>query len=547
MVMSAPTWLVGTVAVDVERGRTIATERRAREHRVAVAARTLGERLEAARRGARDLCDADPAFSAASVSPSGDVERDRARARIHGMRERGLDLVDVLSPHGELLASSHAHGRAPFVEMPNADDLAHGAFVHLTEPHDRLPRHAVVVGCRASGDLVVAGVGLELERDPRFADVDLVAAVDPDDVALPTELVGARFVRARPLAPTEGWDATALVRFSSGTLFALGLLLGLRLERDAGSRGPTADESMARELREAAAKISRGDFDVQLRFGDEATAAAFERMTRELAQARARAVKAERIAAWRDIARRIAHEIKNPLTPIRMAIETMRKTFARNHPDFPEIFEESTRAVLEEVARLERIVTEFSRFARLPRPDPTLIDPLDVAVHVVSLHETKDAAATNPSVAKGPQLTLDVAPELAEDRERRLVRADREQITQVLLNLVRNALDAALETHPSNEAHVVVRLAPGEHGGVVLEVHDDGPGVPVEDRARIFEPYFTTKEHGTGLGLPICDRIVSDHGGSILVDESPLLGGARFVVTLPREGPPEEANASQTS
>jgi signal transduction histidine kinase len=126
------------------------------------------------------------------------------------------------------------------------------------------------------------------------------------------------------------------------------------------------------------------------------------------------------------------------------------------------------------------------------------------------------------------------------------VRADREQITQVLVNLVQNAIDAAVSKRGAEGANVLVRLAPGESGAVILEVHDDGPGIPAEERTRIFEPYYTTKAHGTGLGLPICDRIVSDHAGTLTVHDSSLLGGACFVVTLSREGPLDEADASQT-
>jgi nitrogen fixation/metabolism regulation signal transduction histidine kinase len=224
----------------------------------------------------------------------------------------------------------------------------------------------------------------------------------------------------------------------------------------------------------------------------------------------------------------------------------MRKTFARQHPDFPEIFEESTRTVLEEVERMEKIVTEFSRFARLPRPNASCIDVLEVCVHVVSMHEVQNVAATNPETPRAARVKLEVDPHWKTEAGPRLVRADREQITQVLMNLVQNAIDAAVSKRGVEGANVLVRVLPGEQGGAVIEVHDDGPGLPPEERARAFEPYYTTKAHGTGLGLPICDRIVSDHGGTLTVDESPRLGGARFVVTLSREGPLDEADASQT-
>ena len=188
---------------------------------------------------------------------------------------------------------------------------------------------------------------------------------------------------------------------------------------------------------------------------------------------------------------------------------------------------------------MEKIVTEFSRFARLPRPNASMIQVVDIAVHVVQLHELPQRGATNPEL----RVKLEIDPLLAEAP--RLVRADREQITQVLVNLVQNALDAATSKQ-GEQGRVLMRVLGGEAGGVVIEVHDNGPGLPPDERARIFEPYYTTKAHGTGLGLPICDRIVSDHGGTISVDDSVVLKGARFAVSLSREGPLDEADASQT-
>jgi nitrogen fixation/metabolism regulation signal transduction histidine kinase len=250
-------------------------------------------------------------------------------------------------------------------------------------------------------------------------------------------------------------------------------------------------------------------------------------MTGELRHAQRRLIRAERVAAWRDIARRIAHEIKNPLMPIQTSIETMRKVHARRHPDFDEIFEESTSTILEEVARLGRIVSEFSRFARLPRPKPVELELTDIARHVVGLH------------AGGA-----VAVRLLVEGEPPPIRADREQLTQMLVNLVQNAAEAAEAAHGPGGGHVDVIVSPAPEG-VRLEVVDDGPGIPAEEQARIFEPYFTTKAGGTGLGLAIVHRIVGDHGGRIDVDDAEG-GGAVFELVLPREGPPEEVSSTAT-
>src|SRR5690606_34863717 len=185
-----------------------------------------------------------------------------------------------------------------------------------------------------------------------------------------------------------------------------------------------------KELESAATRVGSGELSTMITVrsrGDVGKVLhAFNGMTAKLQNAQARLIRAERIAAWRDIARRIAHEIKNPLMPIQTSIETMRKARARQHPDFDEIFEESTLTILEEVERLKRIVTEFSRFARLPRPRPSELAMDELVQHVVGLHAGGDVL-----------VTMEVEDELP------LVRADREQLTQVLVNLVQNASDAA--------------------------------------------------------------------------------------------------------
>jgi len=242
---------------------------------------------------------------------------------------------------------------------------------------------------------------------------------------------------------------------------------------------------------------------------------AFNRMTHELRGARLRLRRVERIAAWRDVARRIAHEIKNPLLPLQLSIETLRKTKQRNHPEFDEIFWESTETMLEEVTRLSRIVSEFSRFARMPAPSLAEMDLSRLVEKVATPYED-------------PRVELALAEPCA------LV-GDREQLTQVITNLLQNAL---------TEARDRVRVSTVDAGSEVrLVVEDDGPGVPEDQREAVFEPYFTKKEGGTGLGLAIVDRIVGDHGGSIELGASSL-GGARFVITLPVEGPPPEAAAT---
>jgi nitrogen fixation/metabolism regulation signal transduction histidine kinase len=235
-------------------------------------------------------------------------------------------------------------------------------------------------------------------------------------------------------------------------------------------------------------------------------------MTRDVRAAREELARAERVAAWREIAQRIAHEIKNPLTPIQMAIETLKRAQPKGPEVFDALFAESAQTILDEVQRLKHIVAEFSSFARMPQPQ---LKPCAVG-------EVVEAALKLYAGAVPVERELDPAlpPALA----------DRDQLTQVLLNLVENAREAVSSQASGGRIRVRTRAVDGR---VELEVADDGPGIAEAARARLFTPYFTTKAKGTGLGLAIVHRIVSDHGGEIRVGGAPG-AGAVFTVSLPR-------------
>lgn len=287
----------------------------------------------------------------------------------------------------------------------------------------------------------------------------------------------------------------------------IGLLVARRTARD-------LDQLVAGSLAAA-----RGDLDhrVPVRSHDEvgAVAAAFNFMMEDLRVSKERLVIAERIAAWQEIARRLAHEIKNPLTPIQMAMDTLRKTWRKKHPSFDEILEESTATVMEEADRLKHIVSEFSAFARMPKPEFSRLDLNELVRSALALYQGGAAPVEMHLYEQLPQID-----------------ADKNQLNQVVLNLVENARDA-IGQRTGGRITVSTRL--GEAGDrCILIVDDNGPGVPGELKDKVFAPYFTTKHArgGTGLGLAIVHRIVSDHGGRIAVADAPG-GGARFAIELP--------------
>jgi len=235
------------------------------------------------------------------------------------------------------------------------------------------------------------------------------------------------------------------------------------------------------------------------------------------------------VAAWREVARRVAHEVKNPLAPIRAAVETLRRLRARNDPAFDDYFDEATRTVLDEVHRISNIVTEFTSFARLSPPRPADVDLAEAVRDVLQLQRPLAGETVLEQVVATGVPT---------------VKADRDQIVQVVMNLVKNAIEATKDT-PS--AKVTVRVDSPAEDHVDISVEDNGPGIAKEIAARLFEPYATTKSEGTGLGLAIAQRIAIEHGGE-LAHFAPERGtGAVFRLSLPVAGPTVALDVSPSS
>jgi two-component system nitrogen regulation sensor histidine kinase NtrY len=236
-------------------------------------------------------------------------------------------------------------------------------------------------------------------------------------------------------------------------------------------------------------------------------------------------IRAQRVAAWRDVARRLAHEIKNPLTPIQLSAERLRRHFTTATPEVQGLVAECTEAIIAEVESLKGLVDEFAQFARLrgPRTLPSDLNRL-----------VEDTLRLYAGVL--PQGHLRIERALATDLP--AVRLDGEQMRQVIINLVDNAMEAlggpSAPMRPGGQAPtILVATTHDRRDGVVrLLVSDNGPGVPAGDRDRLFMPYYSTKGRGSGLGLAIVRRIIVEHGGAIAVgDAAP--SGTTFTVELP--------------
>ncbi len=229
--------------------------------------------------------------------------------------------------------------------------------------------------------------------------------------------------------------------------------------------------------------------------------------------------KVERMEAWREVARRIAHEIKNPLTPIQLSAERLRRQLAKRSDGDAKLVDECTRTIIGEVEDLKRLVSEFSAFARMPHLNPT---PGDLNPLV------EETVATFRDANLGVEFGLALASALPQ------IAIDRDALKRALVNLLENAVNAAVGANPNGaRPRIDVRTAVDAQSGVVtLEVNDNGPGIPPAMRSRIFEPYFSTRKGGTGLGLAIVSAIVADHHGFVRVRDNPPRG-SRFVLEFP--------------
>ncbi len=270
------------------------------------------------------------------------------------------------------------------------------------------------------------------------------------------------------------------------------------------------------QLEEATRRVAEGDFSIRIltRSKDDLSLLvdSFNRMVGELERARVKMKQTEKVAAWQEIAQRLAHEIKNPLTPIKLSAERLMRKYHAASEDFDATFEPAMRSIISEVENLNELLSEFRAFTRLPKPQRER----------VILRDLVDEAAAMYAHLQGHIIRYD---SLAEDLE---VVVDPKQMKQVFVNLFRNAFDAM--NGEGGEVNISADLVTkGNTGYCRIRVQDSGRGIAPEHYDQVFNPYFTTKPDGTGLGLSIVERVVFDHDGHIWFETSESAGTTFFI------------------
>jgi len=517
----------------------------------------LGQGLDGVRARVSSLqrqADAAVAAIVREKLSSAAVSEEKARAAAGELgASHGLPLLEIIDGSGRVLSSRHWPAG---VGLPEGDREVAGTpelrWETVAEDYGAAERLAVVAtrpGTWAGAPVVVRG-GFPLDAAMLGELSDLMGA----EVAIRDTARGRWVVRAgSPLAkaaafdPSKGdgtadisgavyrwaaaplgaslWEVVAVphtlladvtggVRRLTLGVAALALLAALTTALVLSGRiaGPV------RALAARARGVGAGDLEhTAVEASDEVgeLARAFASMTHELRTSRERLVQAERVAAWREMARRLAHELKNPIFPIQLSIETLRRALdqegAQDAQQFQALFRESSDTILDELRSLRSIVEEFSQFARMPPPRLAPTDLGELVERVLALYRARAAAV---------RIETGLAPGLP------AVPADRDLLGRALGNLVANALEAMPD---GGTLSVKTRAV---EDGVALEVADTGPGLTEEQRTRLFTPYYTTKKGGTGLGLAIVQGIVSDHGGRIQVQSTPG-AGTTFTLVLP--------------
>ena len=487
---------------------------------------------------------------------------------------QGLDVLDLAAADGTIVSSAESPARFGYrngwitTQVANASP----AFLQTIELPEETTLALVAVRTLAggAGNLYIAG-GRRLDRkflqslvlapgmrvllyqnlQPEVSSRQLIAGGDDPPEAAPLEPLISRVVHSRQetkdtiewpdgpetmdALPLTGRDGSVLgvllvgssgrelaalvsrIRWSGIAFGSVAIALGFVLAFVMSARVTRPVERLAG----AARAVAEGDWDVHVddvrTTGEiKVLADAFETMTRQLVDHRDRLVQAERVAAWRELARRLAHELKNPLFPLRITIDNLRRAKSLPQGEFDEVFDESLTTLQTGLGNLNTVIGRFSDFAKMPAPEFAQVPINEIVEQSASLFRAQLTSPRHPPVT----LTLDLDPSLG------AIRGDGEQLRRVVQNLLLNAIDAM----PQGGA---LRIVTRRRDGVVrIDVADTGQGLSEEERRRLFTPYYTTKHHGTGLGLAIVQSVVADHAGKIWVDSDPGRG-ATFHIELP--------------
>jgi signal transduction histidine kinase len=374
------------------------------------------------------------------------------------------------------------------------------------------------VSSREALDLGVYGAWMPPHVYGRLQSGEDIAALETQTLGNQAFVTAFRSVRPSgtlgvPMSLSSGQTAERQQQVAHLVLFAavIGALLSLALSLAVGRAlaGPIG------QLRRASAAVGAGRLRVQLpeRGGDEfgQLFTSFNRMTRRLRRARARELRTARVLAWGEMARQVAHEIKNPLTPIKLSVQHMRRAWSDRHPQFDEIFDSNVSQILTEIDRLSEIARAFSRYGAPAHATGPLV-PVDAPAVI------REALTLYRSGDRSIRYIDDVQPDLPR------VHARADELKEVILNLVENAR-AALD----GAGDIIISAYAIDGGRVEIEVADSGPGIPKDLLPRIFEPLFSTRSSGTGLGLAIVRRLVESWGGSVTAESG---NGTVFTITV---------------
>ena len=291
-----------------------------------------------------------------------------------------------------------------------------------------------------------------------------------------------------------------------------GLILAIVLSSWVATRVTRPVEELARAAHDVAAGNWNATVDVGARDEIGELAESFNRMTRDLLDHRERLVQAERVAAWRELASRLVHELKNPLFPLQLTVENLLHAREQGQQQFDETFRESAATLLSEISNLKNIIGRFSDFSKMPQPHFQAVQLRDIFEGVIKLHQ---AQLTKAGISCNVDVSVD-----------KPIAADPELLHRALSNLILNAIEAMLN------GGTLTLSAIQQPDSVRIEISDTGGGLTPEESAQLFTPYYTSKPHGTGLGLAIVQSIISDHGGRIRISgESGR--GTTFIIELP--------------